>query len=185
MPGWILALGVCLAGCGDALHAPSAFSDERYLCDEDHRSEFDALVAECRVVYLRDRSCVGFVSFRGSIDLQPVVVGSKATRALIQDQMRGGGVVTHALSVWTSSPYFGIRLLFVDASAPASGVIGEVGSASNSDYINVEARGGNYLSTWTNETRAIEVLSPTEVRFTFSADLSKGGHLDGCLDVFL
>ena len=185
VPEWILVLGAGLAGCGDALHAPSAFAEEQYLCDEGHRSEFDALVAACRDVYLRDRSCAGFVSFRGTIDLQPVVVDSRATQAVIQDQPRGGGVVTHALTVSASSPYFIIRLLFVDASTPASGVIGGVGSASNADYINVEARGGTYLSTWINETRDIEVLSPTEVRFTFSADLTKGGHLDGCLDVFL
>jgi hypothetical protein len=185
VPGWILALGSGLAGCGDPLYAPSAFSEERYLCDADHRSEFDARVAECRDAYLRDRSCAGLVSFRGTIELQQVVVDSQATLAVIQDQMRGGGIVTHALNVWASSPYFGVRLLFVDPSAPASGEIGGVGSASNSDYIDLEARGGNYLSTWINETRDIEVLSPTEVRFTFSADLTKGGHLDGCLDVFL
>jgi hypothetical protein len=53
------------------------------------------------------------------------------------------------------------------------------------DFINLEARGGNYLTKWQDETRDVEVLTTDELRFTFATDLSRGGHLDGCVDLFL
>jgi hypothetical protein len=56
---------------------------------------------------------------------------------------------------------------------------------TSADFMNLEARGGNYLASWFNETRQLQILTDDEVRFSFAADLLRGGHLEGCLDVFL
>jgi hypothetical protein len=177
-----ISLSVGLTGCSEPISAPSAFSEERYLCDAEHLAELDAIVGECRGAHLRDGSCSGFVSFRGMIDSQAVVVDAPTSRVAFNSPVPGEAPV-NGFSLWARAPYFELRVSIVDASTAAVGT--SEGSVSLFDFINLEARGGNYLSAWVNETRDVQVLTPDEVRFTFSTDLKRGGHLEGCLDVFV
>jgi hypothetical protein len=148
------------------------------------------MFGQCRERYLRDRSCIGLVSFRGIIDAQPVVVDSLATRVQAPGTPLPGGQLDVGLGIWGHAPYFGFRFAFGD---PARVSGGSVGSAimstpaavdSSADLLNIEARGGNYLATMINETREIQILDSDEIRFKFSADIVQGGRIDGCVDVF-
>jgi hypothetical protein len=186
-PVWMVPLWAGLVHCSEPLRAPSAFSEERYLCDTP---EFDTLIAECREDYLRDGPCHGWVSFRGTIDTQQVVVDSPATRIIPAGPRLPSGTPANGMQVYGAAPYFGFRFTILDPERPGSGSVGSAaasGTAMSStvDYINVEARGGNYLATWINETRDVQIIAADEVRFSFVADLVLGGHVEGCLDVFL
>jgi hypothetical protein len=186
-PVWMIPLWAGLVHCAEPLRAPSAFSEERYLCDS---GVFDAYVDECHADYLRGGTCHGWVSFRGTIDTQRVVVDSPATRIIPAGPRLPDGRPSSGMQVYGTAPYFDFRLSIIDPEKPGDGSVGpeEVsGVAMNTtvDYINVEARGGNYLASWINETRQLQILTADEVRFTFVADLLRGGHIEGCLDVFL
>jgi hypothetical protein len=184
-PLWTIPLWASLVHCTEPLRAPSAFSDEHYLCGTP---EFDALVARCHEDYLGGGPCLGWVSFRGTIDTQQVLVDAPATKVIPPVP---GRVSDTGFEVWGLSPYFQFRLTFLNAEAPSVGSSNSAGAisagATNSskDFINLEARGGNYLAGWINETRQVQILTADEIRFNFAADLVRGGHLDGCLDVFL
>jgi hypothetical protein len=176
-------LWIGLTGCADPISAPSAFSEERYLCDAEHLAEFDVIVAKCREAHLRDGSCSGFISFRGAVDSQPVVVDALTTRVVADDMPTTGAPAMHGVTLWASAPYFAFRLDILDASAPLSGTPGGNDAGTNRDFMNIEVRGGNYLSAWISEKRDVQILTSDEVRIIFSTDLTRGGHLDGCLDV--
>jgi hypothetical protein len=172
-----------LTGCAAPIDAPSAFSEEQYLCNADRIDEFNARVEVCRRVRASGGACGGYLSFQGIVDSQPVVVDSAISRVDSQTQTTAG-VVRNGLILWSSSPYFDFRFSLVDKIMPGS-LIPVSGTDSNVDIMNLEARGGNYFVNWTNETRDVLLLTSDELRFTFSTDLQRGGHLDGCVDTFL
>lgn len=178
----IASIALLVANCAQPIDANSAFTDEQYLCNADHIDRFDELVETCRAAHARDGSCAGYLSFQGVIDAQNVVVDAPSTKVDDQELPFPEGI-KQGMVVWASAPYFSFRFSFVDRVS-AGGAM-SIGVAQNSvDFMNLEARGGNYLSNWANETREVQIATPDEVRFTFSTDLTRGGHLDGCLDVF-
>jgi hypothetical protein len=181
----LFGAGVGLTGCLEPVSAPPAFSEESYLCDAEHTAEFDAILEQCRDAHRRDGSCTGLVSFRGTIDSQSVVLDAPTTRVVLSEPSISGTTVRREMTVWASAPYFAFRFSFVNVAMPAPEVAGGTSANSNFDFINLEARGGNYLSAWIHQVRDIKVLSPDEIAFTFSTDLLLGGHLDGCLDVLV
>jgi hypothetical protein len=178
-----LPLWVGLTGCAEPIAAPSAFTEERFLCDAEHLAEFDAILAECRNSHLADASCSGYISFRGTIDSQPVVVDAPTTLVKFDDQAMPAEMTTRGFTLWASAPYFAVRLYILNPSLTSVQTPDASDSASNRDFMNLEVRGGNYLSAWINETREIQILTNDEVKFSFSTDLTRGGHLEGCLDV--
>jgi hypothetical protein len=168
--------------CISPIAAPSAVSEEVYLCDAEHQAEFDARLEQCRQANQRDGSCGGLLSFRGIADGQDVVVGVPATRVARQQQPPDPRV---GFVLFGTGPYFTFRLAVIDETKAAPGTASGT-AASNSDFIDFTARGGNYLANFINETREPRVLTADEVGFMFSTDLALGGgHLDGCLDVFV
>jgi hypothetical protein len=176
-------LWVGLTGCAAPISAPSAFSEERYLCDAEHLAEFDAIVAKCREAHLRDGSCSGYISLRGTIDSLTVVLDAPTSRVQFDDLPTPGGMTPRGFTLWAFAPYFELRLDILDPSATRIQTPDASDVGTNRDFMNLEARGGNYLSAWVNETREIQILTNDEVKFSFSTDLTRGGHLDGCLDV--
>src|SRR5882672_10924624 len=100
-----LALTIGLMGCANPIAAPSAFTEERYLCDATNVPEFNSSIAECRA-RVGDQRCLGFVSLQGTIDGQPIVVDSPATRVEVEEETQGTGTKTEGLMVWGRSPYF-------------------------------------------------------------------------------
>ena len=186
-PAWMIPLWAGLVHCADPLRAPSAFSEERFLCDTP---DLVALMAECHDDYMRDGSCLGWLSFHGTIDAQPVVVDSPAIRVIPAGPPAASGVPDVGMQVYGSAPTFNFRLSVHDPAKPAAASVGPGGGAgaiamSNVDFMNIEARGGNYLASWVNETRQLHILTADEVGFSFATDFLRGGHIEGCLDVFL
>lgn len=181
---WLTALCVGVTHCADPISAPSAFSEQRYLCDAQHRAEFDALVSQCGEEHAKTGSCSGFISLRGTVDTQAIVVSARTTR--VESVVRASDVdfMSRGLIMWAPAPYFVLRLGLVNSSMPIDVATDAAGVATTTDHINFEARGGNYLSSWVHETRNVEVLTPSETRLTFATDLARGGNLEGCFDVF-
>jgi hypothetical protein len=178
---------LALTHCVDPIDAPPAFFSQQYLCDAAHQSEWEARTEQCREAHQRDGSCAGILSFRGTLDSQPMVVGSPVTSATVRRVTLPDGSMPVGSVIRAPAPYFTIQLTFVDNTKPASGnVFGNVtGGVSNSDFIDLEARGGNYLANFVNETRETRLVTSDEANFAFSTDLSRGGgHIDGCLHVF-
>jgi hypothetical protein len=184
---WLIPLWAGLVNCAEPLRAPSAFSEERFLCDTP---DFAALMAECRDGYLRDGSCLGWLSFHGTIDAQQVVVDSPATKVIPAGPPAATGVPDTGMQVYGSAPYFNFRISIHDPAMPSPASAGSGGGAgaiamSNVDFMNIEARGGNYLASWVHETRQVQIVAADEVGFSFATDLLRGGHIEGCLNVFL
>lgn len=178
---WIALCSFGLVHCADPLEAPSAFSDERFLCDDSSRPEFDSQVARCRAARTRDPSaCSGVFSLRGVVDSEPVVIDSLISRAFYQNKQLQG-IADFQMVVVARSPYFSVNLDMIsnDRTPPTSAAL------IASSYLNLEARGGNYLSSLKNETYDLQVLTSSEARVWLSADLGRGGFIEGCFHAFL
>jgi hypothetical protein len=185
----------CLAGCAEPIEAPSAFDGERYLCDPENVMEFDALLENCRG--LTD-PCAGYMSARGLIDSQLVIVDGPVTRATYIDLPPTGPEVGRALTLLTPAPYFDLvfelRRFGIPPERSMSGPVcglneeacdptgPEGGSATH--FLNLVARGGNLFSVLTSQVREIQLETADEIRFAFTANLARGGHVEACFDVF-
>ena len=176
----LLAILVGVSGCTEPIDAPSAFSDEHYLCDAEHLADFDAQVATCR----KAGSCLGYLSFRGLVDSQVVVVDAPVTLVKTIRKPELNASIANGMVIGAASPYFGVRMTFHDLVVPGVGAASNGVEGSGYDAITLEARGGNSSSNWNNSARTIQLFTTEEDRFSFSADLAKNGHLEGCLDIF-
>jgi hypothetical protein len=189
----IVAACSAAAGCAAPLDAPPAFSDERYLCGPEHAAEFEALVEECRA--LRESSvCAGVLSLQGNIDSEDVTLDTRLESATFSVY---GGDPSVSADLWlvAPAPYFSITLgLLYLAAPPLSSLSGQLPDqcltlarpvTATCMLVNVEARGGNYLSGVLNMYRTVELETPSEKRISFSADLVRGGHIDACLHAFV
>jgi hypothetical protein len=183
--GWIVIALVCLAGCVAPLSAPSAFTGEKFLCDPEHLPEFDVLMEECRQARLRDQSCAGYVSFRATIDKQPVVVDAPAFLSNYSDYKNAENGVSGRDVFWAAfSPYFRVSLHVNLTRDVATGWLSDAFDGVNLDILNLEARGGNYFAVLNGAVRTIQFQAADELRVEFSAHISRGGSIEGCFDVF-
>ena len=183
------------AGCGSPLEAPSGFDEERYYCDPPHAADWNEQIANCRASYLLDGSCEGLISYRGLVDSQNVVVDSQVTQLKITDSLRGDGTTSRYFSIYGRSPYFFFSFNLPDFDAPPgksrSGYIlpcncSDGGAqAGATAVLNVEARGGTALLRMSTYFRSIQVDTPSEIKFTFSANIDRGGDVAACLDLNL
>ena len=163
---WILPL-VWLSACVSPLEAPSAFSDQIYLCGPQNAALRDAALAQCRET---DAQCQGVVSFKATIDDQPVTVGSPISHSGITDVGRQDGSTAREIFVFGQAPYFTFSFDLPGFEAPpghtASGIYvpveGVCSTMTNQapcehPVLNLEARGGTYLSVINNLVRDIQV----------------------------
>ena len=183
------------AGCVSPLQAPSAFSGERYLCDEKSAPEWEARLEACRATYAQDGSCLGVISMRGVIDAQSVVVDSPVTGLTITDTPRSDGTISRAVFITALSPYFRFSFDLPGFHDPGHNTSGFVQPASCTalagvvpcfaGVLNIEARGGTYLSELSTLLQNIKVDTADELRVAFAADIVRGGDLTGCFDLNL
>jgi hypothetical protein len=177
----------CLPSCAAPIDAPSAFSGERYLCGPEHQAEFDALVEECRL--LRQTSvCRGVLSVRGSIDSEEVTLDTHLTAATFSD-WPGDSAIAREIGLVAPGPYFTLKanlsyfavppLISVSGALPVNCAVGDA-PAKPCIVVNFEARGGNYLSSVLNVYRTVELEMTQEMRVSFTGDLGRGGHIEGC-----
>ena len=79
----IAVLSSLSAGCLGDFKTPSAYQSQIYYCETGNAAAFQALAQGC----LSDNSCTGAFSMRGTMQGQPLTVGttlSQATVALVQ-----------------------------------------------------------------------------------------------------
>jgi len=198
----LLLVGLpCLIHCVAPIDAPSAFSEESYLCDAAHIAEFDAHVEECRLEWAIDRSCAGYMSFRGIADLQAIVLDGRVSSAtfVAAGQTEEPG---RQFTLTADAPYFEFVLKLNHFGIPPekskSGYICDLNASAPDDIcasslqagqtsgevLNLEARGGNLLALLTSQWREIEIETADELRLTLTANLARGGQIEGCIDVF-
>jgi hypothetical protein len=185
---------LCLARCVEPIDAPSAFSSEHYLCDEEHAAEFDAQVERCRQDHLRDQSCAGVLSLRGVFDSQPVVLDERVVKATYSDQVQQNGPTIRVMTINAIAPYFRVRFdsnFSVPPEATKSGPVPDTDcslggglSCGSTQILNLEARGGNYLSGLVSAVREIKLETLEEVRVKLSGGLARGGNIDACFHIF-
>lgn len=104
-------VGLLLAACAEPLDAPSAYDDQVYVCGEDAAAARDAQSGACR----EDEDCAGWVSLRGTLQDQPVTVGSVVRSvSLDASNVPDVGFVRDSVELSAASPYFNLRLMFSD-----------------------------------------------------------------------
>lgn len=83
LPFALAAVSSLLAGCLGDFKTPSAYQSQTYYCQTSETPAFQALAQSC----LAANSCTGALSMRGTMQSQPLTVGttlSQATVALVQ-----------------------------------------------------------------------------------------------------
>ena len=183
-----------LASCASPLDAPSAFTGERFLCEEKDASEWAARIQDCRASFALDGSCPGLISFRGVLDSQSVVVDSPVTRLTVTDTLRPGGIITRDLFLSGLSPYFRFSFDFPAFNDPGNSKSGFVAPGDCilhpnepcfAGVLNLEARGGTLLLRVSTLLQNVRVDTAEELRVNFSGDIASGGALSGCFDLNL
>jgi hypothetical protein len=101
------------AGCAAPLEAPSAYGEERYLCGQEHASEFDAWASACTEVYNASRSCLGVASMKGVSAGEPFAVDSNLVASYVPSDTPFMGL--EYISADGASPYFGFSLSLIPA----------------------------------------------------------------------
>lgn len=122
-------------GCVEGIDPPTAYESERYLCEDSQA--WEQAIAECVEAYLRDGSCGGVMSFRGTLEDTPVVVDSQlsASRFLLA-QSEGHPLRLLDIDTVGNSPYF--RFAFKIRSF--GGAADEVTAAETVYTVNTQAR---------------------------------------------
>jgi len=167
--------------CAAPLEAPSAFESERFLCGEENRAEFEALLDACHADHSANASgCQGVLSMRGDIDSQAVVLDASVSRINYGINHVLGTIPTRFV-VYFEAPYFTGRLDMQPESTEEGPV---AGGLSSSTYLNLEARGGNYLSSVEQPSYAFELQTLDEVRGSLSGELGRGGFIETCFHLF-
>jgi hypothetical protein len=106
-----MLVGLLLAACAEPLDAPSAYDDQVYVCGESAAAARDAQSETCR----RTHDCAGWVSLRGTLQGQPVTVGSPLRRVTLDaTSVPDVGFVRDSVELSAASPYFSLRLIFSD-----------------------------------------------------------------------
>ena len=187
-PGLVLLLW--LGACVAPLEAPSAFDDQQYLCGPENAPALEARLAECRATY---DQCRGVISFRGVVDNQPVKVGSLITIVGTTDIQRVDGTTSRAFLIHGRAPYFTFSFDLPQFDAPPghtkSGVyIPDLtnclgtgnGLGCERAVLNLEVRGGTYLSSLDSLNRDIQIETSDELRVGLTGHLLRGGSVEAC-----
>jgi hypothetical protein len=184
---WVTLSLTCVVGCATPIDAPSAYTNEQFLCGAEQASEFNNQVERCREASLRDASCSGIVSLKGVVDSYQVVIDSTVARATYTDKSGKSDGIGGELSevrLFGLSPYFAFRLT-VFSKPLASGTREAPGVCRDLiGLFTLEARGGSDFVPMEFSSCDLKLRTPEEIWVAFSADLRIRGNLDGCFHVF-
>jgi hypothetical protein len=184
---WVTLLLTCVVGCASPIDAPSAYTSEQFLCGDEQAAEFDSQVERCREASLRDGSCSGIVSLKGSVDAQPIVIDSTAGKVTYVEKSGrsdGSGGELSELKVYARSPYFDFVLTLL--SKPLDLGTGEAPGMCRdpTGFFSIEARGGSDFVPMYFSSCELKLRTPQEMRVVFSAQLRIRGNVDGCFHIF-
>ena len=200
MRGAALLAAALAAGCTDKLSTPSAYEEQRYLCDPSYALQLASEVEACS----NDKSCAGVVSFKGSLQGSPVTVESKvAIGQYIVVANGSSGQLWDQVLLNGASPYFNFvfylkslggtvdsspdeqRILRFNAAAPAQP------NALSDDQIEggmlLQAAGGSVdLRAMTNSGSVVLTkLASTELVGSFHGEFGGTNDVvDGCFHMF-
>jgi hypothetical protein len=195
-----LALVLVASGCLGNFKTPSAYQDQRFLCDDAHAADFQALVDSCQ----KDGSCAGAFSMQGTLQGEPLTVGTALSDASFTLVQTAGSPVQKLdrVNLNGASPYFDFvfHMKSVGGLVTAAGdPIGRDltingGSTSlagplDDDQVDVgqllEAAGASsdQAGRTGSGTVSISYLSSTELRATFHGSFGDpNDSVDGCFD---
>jgi hypothetical protein len=184
---WVTLPLTCVVGCAAPIEAPSAYTSERFLCGDEQAAEFDSQVEWCREASLRDGSCSGIVSLKGSVDSHPIVIDSTAGKVTYVEKSGrtdGRGGELSELKVYARSPYFAFGLTLL--SQPLDLETPEVPGVCRdpTGFFSLEARGGSDFVPMYFLSCDLRLRTPQAMWVAFSANLRVRGNLDGCFYIF-
>jgi hypothetical protein len=135
------------------------------------------------------------LSLRGNIDSEDVTLDARLRPVGFSIVAGADPSVSAELALVAPAPYFNLKLNLLYLAAPPltslSGLLPASCAISPSDrsgtclIVNLEARGGNYLSSVVNVYRTVELETVNEKHITFTGDLTRGGYIDGCVHAFV
>jgi hypothetical protein len=149
------------------------------------------LVEECRE-QRQTSVCRGVLSLRGTIDSEDVTLDTRVA-TISNTDYPGDPSIAREIALVVPGAYFTLKLhmgYFAIPPLPSSSGALPHDCAANGQtptpciIVNLEARGGNYLSATTNVFRTMELETTEEMRVSFTGDLTRGGHVDGCFHLF-
>jgi hypothetical protein len=197
-----LALILFASGCLGNFKTPSAYQEQRFLCDDAHAADFQALVASCR----NNMNCTGAFSMQGTMQGEPLTVESKLTDSTFTLVQAAGSTVQKLdrVTLNGASPYFDFvfHLKSVGGLVTAAGDMTQRdltingGSTSlmnplDDDQVDVgqllEAAGASADEAGRTGTGTVSItyLSTTELQGTFHGSFGDPTDVvDGCFDAF-
>jgi hypothetical protein len=195
-----LALILFASGCLGDFKTPSAYQDQRFLCDDAHAADFQAVVDGCQ----KDGSCAGAFSMQGTMQGEALTVETALSDASFTLVQMAGSTVAKLdrVNLNGASPYFD----FVFHMKSVGGLVTAAGDATGRDLsINggstglmnpldddqvdvgqlLEAAGASsdQAGRTGSGTVSISYLSTTELRGTFHGSFGDpSDSVVGCFD---
>jgi hypothetical protein len=189
------------AGCLGDFRTPSAYQDQKFLCDPVNETAYRSLVDGCRM----GAACAGAFSMKGSLQGDPLTVGTTLSDAAFSVVQESGKTEQQwdKADMTGASPYF----QFVFHLKSIGGVVGmgmtdqrtlKIRGGANrvpnplaDDQIDVnqalEAGNASAEEPGLTDSGTVEItlLSPTEMKGSFHGNFgSTKDTVDGCFDMF-
>jgi hypothetical protein len=193
----VVPVSTVLGGCTEPLSAPSAYSEQRYLCDS---LEWNKLIEECAATFARDGKCRGHVGLRGRLQGTDVVVQSRVNGVSIATAESDGPSGSLAgFSADGVSPYFAFQLEAkavggsVHTPAPEPRTLRFRDERRGTDQytdefvelaLRLTAGGESANFRAVSGSMTLSVPQPDVVRGTFRGTFTNAGDAEGCFVIF-
>ena len=110
-----------LCGCGiDPFETPSAYDQQRYLCDDeelDHLEDLEQQADACLAMPEED-NCTGVISFQGQVQQVQIRVDTMLQRSIVRMAQKGGDEVLSRVEISGAAPYFHFDTAISSIGAP-------------------------------------------------------------------
>lgn len=190
-----------LSGCLGSFKTPSAYHEQRFLCDAEHAADLQALTDSCVV----ESRCAGAFSMKGTMQGEPLTVESQLSGAAF-GVVQPAGDPTQTLdrvNLTGTSPYF----QFIFHMKSVGGLVTPAGEATTrtltfnggasrlansladtqvdvGQFLEVGGASADQGAVTNSGTVVISYLSSTELRGTFHGAFGQSTDVvDGCFDV--
>ena len=199
MAAVFVACALSNAGCTSGFETESAFAEEGYLCDAESAAEWQAAVDACRAAYEDDQSCLGVISFRGTLQDVEVVMDAQLEATNFQNVIRTNLTLSRVSVALTGfAPYFGFELTLDSIGGPIPSNAAwplDVGATVDGDmrYDDDAVHAAMRLSAGTDSsdlnfvsgTVDVEAQARDEIAGRFSlVGFREGNAIDGCFHAF-
>ncbi len=101
---------LALTACIEPFETPSAYTDQRYLCDDAFKEEWEAARAECIDENHSEGECGGIISFDGILEGRPVTIETKFRSTVIWEATVGDATLISDTKSDGKTPYFDLSV---------------------------------------------------------------------------